>query len=257
MNNIKNTKAYWVIGGAIVLSVLITSFTGIFKSSIYYLFDHKKDDISVTGSASMNFESNLIMWSGSFSKRDLDLKTAYKKIKEDRKIIQEFLISKGVSEDEIIFKSIEISKKYKYKSKYNNEGDKVDTESIFDGYILDQTVSISSINVNLIEQISNQVTDLIEKDVFISSNSPKYYYTNLGELKIEMIKLAAENGHLRAQTAVEGGEAELGELLETSIGVFQILGKNSDDEFSWGGTLNTLNKYKTAYINVKQRFEIE
>ena len=93
MNNIKNTKAYWVIGGAIVLSVLITSFTGIFKSSIYYLFDHKKDDISVTGSASMNFESNLIMWSGSFSKRDLDLKTAYKKIKEDRKIIQEFLIS--------------------------------------------------------------------------------------------------------------------------------------------------------------------
>ena len=243
MNNIKNTKAYWVIGGAIVLSVLITSFTGIFKSSIYYLFDQKKDDISVTGSASMSFESNLIMWSGSFSKRDLDLKTAYKKIKEDRKIIQEFLISKGVSEDEIIFKSIEISKKYKYKSIYNNEGDKVDTESIFDGYILDQTVSISSINVNLIEQIANQVTDLIEKDVFISSNAPKYYYTNLGELKIE--------------TAVEGGEAELGELLETSIGVFQILGKNSDDEFSWGGTLNTLNKYKTAYINVKQRFEIE
>ena len=146
----------------------------------------------------MNFESNLIMWSGSFSKRDLDLKTAYKKIKEDRKIIQEFLIFKGVSEDEIIFKSIEISKKYKYKSKYNNEGDKVDTESIFDAYVLDQTVSISSINVNLIEQISNQVTDLIEKDVFISSNAPKYYYTNLGELKIEMIKLAAENVYLRA-----------------------------------------------------------
>lgn len=72
-----------------------------------------------------------------------------------------------------------------------------------------------------------------------------------------MIKLTAENGYLRAQTAVVGGEAELGELLQTSIGVFQILGKNSDDEFSWGGTLNTLNKYKTAYINVKQRFEIE
>ena len=57
------------------------------------------------------------------------------------------------------------------------------------------------------------------------------------------------------QPAFYGGD--LGELLETSIGVFQILGKNSDDEFSWGGTLNTLNKEKTAYVNVKQRYEID
>ena len=54
-----------------------------------------------------------------------------------------------------------------------------------------------------------------------------------------------------------GGGGDLGELLETSIGVFQILGKNSTDNFSWGGTLNTLNKKKTAFVNVKQRYKIE
>ena len=52
-------------------------------------------------------------------------------------------------------------------------------------------------------------------------------------------------------------KGDLGELLETSIGVFQILGKNSNDEFSWRRTLNTLNKEKTAYVNVKQRYEID
>jgi hypothetical protein len=109
----------------------------------------------------------------------------------------------------------------------------------------------------LVERISNEVTELIEQDVFISSFSPKYFYTRLGELKIEMIRLAAEDGRLRATTAVEGGRAHLGGLIETEIGVFQILGANSNDSFSWGGTLNTQHKQKTAFVNVKQRYEVE
>jgi len=252
----KNIKAYWIVGGAIVLSVFIASSIGIIKSSLYYLVTNK-DDISVTGSTSTNFTSDLIVWSASFFKKDMDLKAAYNQIKKDRKTIKEFFISKGVSEKEITFKSIDINKEYKYKNRFNNEGDKVDSEKIFNGYLLTQEVELSSSNVDLVEKVSNEVTDLIEKDVIISSHAPKYYYTKLGELKIEMIKLAAQDGLLRATTAVEGGAADLGELLETSIGVFQILGKNSNDKFSWGGTLNTLNKEKTAYVNVKQRYEID
>ncbi len=252
----KNVKAYWVIGGSIVLSVFIASSIGIIKSSLYYLVANK-DDISVTGSTSTNFTSDLIVWSASFLKKDMDLKVAYSQIKKDRETIKEFFISKGVLEEEITFKSIDINKEYKYKNRFNDEGDKVDSEKIFNGYSLTQEVELSSSKVDLVEKVSNEVTDLIEKDVIISSHAPKYYYTNLGELKIEMIKLAAEDGLLRATTAVEGGSADLGELLETSIGVFQILGKNSNDKFSWGGTLNTLNKQKTAYVNVKQRYEID
>ena len=37
-----------------------------------------------------------------------------------------------------------------------------------------------------------------------------------------MIKLAAEDGNMRATTAVQGGDASLGDLIETSI-VFQSL----------------------------------
>jgi len=252
----KTIKSYWVIGGTIVLSVFIYSSFSILSSSYRYLFT-EKDDISVTGSTEMNFTSDLIVWRASFSKRDIDLKTAYKQIKDDKESINEFLILKGVSENNIIFKSIDIKKNYKYKTKFNNDGDKVDSYQVFKDYTLTQEVEITSKNVDLIEKISNQVTDLIEKNVFISSYKPRYYYTKLSELKIEMIKSAAQDGLLRATTAIEGGGGNLGELLETSIGVFQILGKNSDDDFSWGGTLNTLNKKKTAFVNVKQRYEIK
>jgi hypothetical protein len=79
----------------------------------------------------------------------------------------------------------------------------------------------------------------------------------LGTLKIQMIEAASQDGLTRANTAVSGGGGELGDLLETSIGVFQILGTNSDESFSWGGTLNTSSKLKTAFVNVKQRYAIE
>ena len=50
---------------------------------------------------------------------------------------------------------------------------------------------------------------------------------------------------------------KLGSLLSADIGVFQILGKNSDDKFTWGGTLNLFSKDKTAYVTVKQKYSIK
>ena len=94
----------------------------------------------------------------------------------------------------------------------------------------------------------------------MSQKNNVFTQNNLAKIKGDLNlshTYTSENGFLRAQTALNGGGAELGDLLETSIGVFQILGKNSDDNFSWGGTLNTSKKHKTAYVNVKQRFEID
>ena len=71
-----------------------------------------------------------------------------------------------MKENDITFKSIDIKKEYKYKTKFNVDGDKVDSEKIFSGYTLTQEVEISSKEVDLVESISNEVTDLIEKNVF-------------------------------------------------------------------------------------------
>ena len=255
----KDYRYIKMICGSIIVSVMIFASMDLFNNALAYLYRKQKhkDAISVTGSKEMEFASNFIAWEANFSKRNKDLKLAYASLKADRQLIKDFLLSNGVKESEIIFKSIDISKDYKNKSKYNKDGDKVDTEQLFIGYILNQNVEVQSNNVDLIEGVANKVTDLIEKDVRISSYAPSYYYTNLEELKIKMIDKASKDGLQRAQTAVEGAGGELGDLLHTSIGVFQILGKNSDENFSWGGTLNTTHKNKIAYVNVKQRYEIK
>lgn len=246
-----------IIGISVVAAVAIFSAAVVLSVYSRYLVRVNPSEISVTGSASMDFTSDLVVWHGEFSKTHSDLKSAYAEIKEDRETVEEFLISKGVDPSEFAFLSIDITKRYKDKNRFNNEGDLVDSERVFDYYELSQQVSITSDDIGRIERVSNEVTDLIEKDVVMTSFPAKYYYTKLGELKIEMIEKAAADGLLRATTAVEGGKGKLGDLLETSIGVFQILGTNSNDCFSWGGTLNTSHKYKTAFVNVKQEYEIK
>jgi hypothetical protein len=187
----------------------------------------------------------------------MDLKEVYALMKQDKQVIERFLEEKDIPEDAYAFLSIDILPQNKTVNHYNDDGDLVDREQVFDGYRLKRGFEVTSTDIHLVERLANEVTELIEQDVYITSYPPKYYYTQLGELKIEMIEAASQDGLVRAQTAVEGGGGELGNLLETSIGVFQILGTNSDESFSWGGTLNTSSKLKTAYVNVKQRYAIE
>ncbi|MCH1575654.1 MAG: SIMPL domain-containing protein [Flavobacteriales bacterium] len=242
---------------AVVLAVSILASAYLVARNGHYFFRSQASDIGVTGSTSMDFTSDLAVWQGQFTRKAMDLKEVYAHMKQDKAVVEQFLKDKGIDRDAYAFLSIDIIPQNKTVNHYNDEGDLVDREQVFNGYRLNRGFKVTSTDINLVERVANEVTELIEQDVYITSYPPKYYYTRLGALKIQMIEAASEDGQTRARTAVSGGGGELGDLLETSIGVFQILGTNSDESFSWGGTLNTSSKLKTAFVNVKQRYAIE
>lgn len=41
------------------------------------------------------------------------------------------------------------------------------------------------------------------------------------------------------------------------MGVFQIVGLNSEEDYSWGGTFNTSSKLKTASVTVRSSYKIK
>ncbi len=53
-----------------------------------------ENTISVTGLGTKQFTSDLITWSGSFSKNNVDLKSAYDELALDRKVINDYLVSR-------------------------------------------------------------------------------------------------------------------------------------------------------------------
>jgi hypothetical protein len=157
---------------AIVLSAII--FSEAFKSY------KTKSTISVTGLGSKDFTSDLIVWSGFFERKNIILKEAYAEIDKDRTKINGYLLSKQVKPSEIVFSAIEIEKEYD--NVLDKDGNTV--KSIFTGYRLKQNLQIESDEVAKIEEISRQITELINSGVEFCSEKPKYYYTKLKELKI-------------------------------------------------------------------------
>lgn len=89
------------------------------------------------------------------------------------------------------------------------------------------------------------------------SEPPRYYYTKLADLKIEMISKATEDARIRAEKISEFSGGNLGELQSARMGIFQITGQNSNEDYSWGGTYNTSSREKTASITMKLNYEID
>lgn len=207
--------------------------------------------IAVTGLGSKNFVSDLIVWSGDFVQKNIQLKDAYASLDRDREGIRNYLLSKGIKPAEMIFSAIEISKEFN--DVFDQNGTRI--RSDFTGYRLSQKVQVESSDVDKVENISREVSELINNGIEFYSSNPEYYYTKLAELKIEMIAEATKDAYSRAQKIAENAGGAVGRLKNANMGVFQIVAQNSSEEFSWGGSFNTGSKRKTANITVRLEYE--
>jgi hypothetical protein len=235
-----------IVASAVLLAALI--FSNTFNNR-----NKSNNSISVTGLGKKDFVSDLIVWSGSFTKKGMDLKEAYKDLDKDREIIKNYLVSKGVKPEAIVFSAVDINKDFE--NIYDNSGSKIKT--VFNGYELKQNIQIESGDVNKIEDVSRQVSEIINSGVEFYSNNPQYYYTKLAELKIEMIAEATKDAQTRAKKIAENAGGDVGNLKNADMGIFQIVAQNSSEDFSWGGSFNTSSKKKTATITIKLEYEID
>jgi len=209
--------------------------------------------ISVTGLGKADFTSDLIVWEGSFSRENSNLQQAYGDLKNDKEIISAYLTSKGIGPESLVFNAVNSRKNTR--NKYSDEGQFMGEE--FLGYILTQTVKIESKDVENVEKVSREITELLNRGIQFYSQPPRYYYTKLADLKIEMISKATEDARLRAEKIAENSGSRLDNLLTANMGIFQITGQNSNEDYSWGGTYNTSSKEKTASITMKLTYEID
>lgn len=235
---------------AIIFSFAIV-LASIFLGNAYVNRANPDGKISVTGSGTTDFTSDLIVWEGQFSRINADMKYAFDQLILDRKAVEEYLNSKGIQKENVIFNSVQTNERRE--SLYQN-GNYVG--STFVGYELSQTVKVESTDVELVESVSREVTELLNKGVQFNSYSPRYYYTKLADLKIEMISKATEDARIRAEKIAENSGGKLGKLKDARMGVFQITGQNSGEDYSWGGSFNTSDKNKTASITMRLEYDI-
>jgi len=236
-----------ILGICIAVATIISSV--ILSQGFLKVMKFTREQITVTGSAQKDIKSDYIVWKGTFSVREADLKTGYKKLSENLEAVKKYLLSRGAGQDEVVFSQIVTSRIYKK----NKEGK--DTNEI-QWYVLAQMVEVKSKDVDKVDRISRESTELINQNIEFESQMPEYFYAKLDELKIEMLAKATENAKLRAENMVRATGNKIGFMRSARMGVFQITPVNSTEVSDWGvNDTTSLEKRVTAVVTAS--FAIE
>jgi hypothetical protein len=226
-------------GLIIAAIILATTWRGVSRSNV---------TVTVTGSASKEIRSDLAVWNGSFSSESSSMTDAYSRLEQNNRAVKNYLISKGYPENMIKMSSITSTTLYQT----NAQGY---STNIVTGYRLSQEVSVESNDVDKIDQLSREVTELINQGIEIYSYPPQFYYTKIGDLKVEMIGLAAQDAKTRAEQIANSTDNKVGDVRSSRMGVIQITAKNST-EISDYGINDTSSLEKTITAVVSMSFEI-
>ena len=188
MNGDRN--GYWFSGGVAIAIGLVLS-SAIFG---WFFATTKRSDeaITVTGSARKRIKSDLVVWTAAVTYQAPKVADAYRSLSESVPKVKQYLIGKGIAEDQITISSITTTS---LKKTDTNGGE----TSEITGYSLKQQLEVRSNDVDKIARIAREATELINQDILIESNAPQFYYTQLGDLKIEMLGDAAKDAKTRAE----------------------------------------------------------
>ena len=206
-------------------------------------FKEGNNRIIVTGSAKQKITSDLIVWTGSFSAKSPSLKDAYTELEVDKAKVLEYLTKEGVPTDKIVFSSINTYTNYIILPSGQYTSD-------IDYYELNQTVTISSEEIDKITESSRQVTELINEGIEFQSNAPQYMYTKIADLKVTMLAEATKDARKRAEMISQNAGNELGELKYADMGIIQITPLYSNEISDYGmNDTYSLEKEITAIVH--------
>jgi len=233
---------YWLnVGTALAIGLAASSL--IF--GWFYAKTKKSDDaITVTGSAKKRIKSDLVVWSAGVSCQSPQLSDAYKQRSTSVPRIKQYLLGKGIADNQMTTSAITTTTL----KKRNENG--IETSEIT-GYSLQQQVEVRSNDVDKVAQIAREATELINQGILIESNAPQYYYTQIGDLKIEMLGEAAKDAKERAERIAASTGNSVGPVRSARMGVLQITPADSTEVSDSGiYDTSTIDKDMTAVVNI-------
>ena len=252
----KTNFKYIIISLAIVLAAWLLGRAYTYKY-------RSQDTIVVSGLGETEFASDLIVWNGEIVVETQDVASGYAQLERNKQKVLEFITSRGIATEQItpfgvtvkqvVFKFVNVHKQTEpvYNANGNYAGQR------FTGYRLSQGFTVESKEVDKVENISREISSLIAQGVSIEAYSPSYYYTKLDDVKLSLIESASADARARAEKIAENAGTAIGRVASAKMGVFQITGANSNEEFSAGGSFNTTSRQKKARITMKVEYRVK
>ena len=240
MNGERNN---FLFKGSLVMALALVVSATVFG---WFYSNAKKGDeaITVTGSAKKRIKSDLVVWSAGVTTESASVAEAYKQLSPQMQSIKEYLASKGIAEGEMTTSSVTTVARKSTDANGNETGQVT-------GYSLSQKIEVRSADVDRIGKIAREATELLNQGILIESGTPEYYYTKIGDLKVEMLGEAAKDAKERASKIAASTGNSIGAVRSARMGVLQITPPDSTEVSDAGMySTTTIEKDITAVVNV-------
>lgn len=218
-------KTLVVVSAILAASLIISSFC-----ASYVFFKSRNPGtgtISVVGSAKQSIRSDFAVWRCRYSVQTQTLPEAYKALKGNQETVRNYLASKGISDDNLSVLAVETQ------TIYERTMNGMETNQV-ESYRLAQSIEIQGEDVDKIFAISKQATELIDQGILMESQPPKFYYTKIADLKIEMLSHATKDARERADKIAKNAGTKINSVISSNMGVFQIRALYSDEISDYG-----------------------
>lgn len=210
---------------------------GYFPGYYYYQTKMNSNVVTVKGLSEMDVKADLAVWELKFVVTGNDLTLAQQEMTQKGDVIKSFLNEQGFSQQEVNAGPINTNDLLAnpYRSNDVNAS----------RYILTQTITVRSGNVDLVEKSLSNTGSLISQGVVFDNQygSPvSYVFTKLNEIKPKMLEEATKNAEASAQEFAKSSDSKVGKIRRANQGVFSILPSEQ-----------TMNASEMTQINKKVR----
>lgn len=174
------------------------------------------------GLAERQVEANRASWSVGFSvvgASKEEVPELYKLMERNQKTIKDILVANGFSDDEIQTGLID----YDYREIRNSQRKLIEEQ-----HVLNSSISLETDDVHKVAKAREEVNGLIAKGVNIKNYPPRYMFTQLNDIKPDMLKEAARNARIAAAEFANNAGVEVGRIRSARQGRFEIQDAGAD-----------------------------
>jgi hypothetical protein len=224
------------VAGGLVLAALI--FGLLFKQARGW-----QHTVSVTGSATQSFVSDIAKWRLVLSRQVSDggQSQGYAQLREDAERLRDRLRAAGVADTAMSLLPPTAQPQW-------------GREGVRSGYNLQQPIYVISSSPGL-EQLALDPGAFTSPGTSIDQSQLEYFYTDIARLKHSLLGAATRDALRRAEEIAKSTNSSVGDIISARAGVFQITEPYST-EVSGMGMYNTSTRAKEIMVTVHASFSL-
>lgn len=240
----ENKNYYILTVGIIIAAVILGGF--------FYQAVKDQNSIKVVGISKKGFTADKLKWSLTFETtvNKNELKQGYLKMEKKLNDFQKEIKAVGISTEQFNVQPITVNKEFSYINENGN------SKRVFKGYKLKQYLFLITEDIASVEDLVLNPLKLYNKDIIINASNLEYFYSNLDQLKKEIIAEATINAQERAEKMLANTDLKINKVISMRSGIFQITEPYSTDASSMG-VYNTSSKNKEISVTAHAVFSIK